>query len=94
MNQPFQNTDVEIWRGKPDDAFFPSVHVTSLGAIGIQAGGRVVVRSAREWVRIGWDEAPETDSEYIHRWRLSVALPFFSIKIGLGRQRHADGVSE
>lgn len=40
--------DKEIWREVPDDFYSPSMHVTGNGLIGINVGGRVIVRSVRE----------------------------------------------
>lgn len=40
--------DVELWREKEDDFYAPSIHVTGNGLIGINVGGRVIVRSLRE----------------------------------------------
>ena len=53
MNEERLNTDVEIWRGPPDengDTFYsPSIHVTEKGRIGINVGGTVLVKSVEDW---------------------------------------------
>jgi len=43
------NTDVEIWRERPDDYYASSIHVTQDGRIGIDVGGTVYVKSVKEW---------------------------------------------
>lgn len=43
------NTDVEIWRRKPDDFYSPSIHVTESGAIGINIGGHVIIAPLEDW---------------------------------------------
>lgn len=46
------NTDREIWRG-PDEGngayYADSVHITKDGALGINCGGRVIVKTPRAW---------------------------------------------
>jgi hypothetical protein len=44
-----KNTDRELWREREDDYYAPSLHVTASGSVGINVGGRVVVRTLREW---------------------------------------------
>lgn len=51
MEQAVANTDREIWREDPDDAYSPSIHVTEDGKIGINVGGTVFVRDVRNWHR-------------------------------------------
>jgi hypothetical protein len=50
--QQAKNTDRELWRG-PDDGngsyYADSIHVTAAGGIGIDVGGRVIVKSLRAW---------------------------------------------
>lgn len=43
------NTDWHLWPIVSDDPFAPKMHVTALGAIGINVGGHVIVKSMREW---------------------------------------------
>jgi hypothetical protein len=50
--QPILNTDKEIWREIPDDAYAPSIHVTEQNSIGINVGGTVYVKSVYEWHRL------------------------------------------
>jgi hypothetical protein len=49
MDQAVQNTDREVWRETPDDAYSPSIHVTADGMIGINVGGKVYVKPIQEW---------------------------------------------
>jgi hypothetical protein len=53
--EAYENTDREIWRG-PDEGngsyYADSIFVTKEGAIGINCGGLVHVRSIREWHRM------------------------------------------
>lgn len=61
-----QNTDREVWRG-PDlgtgDFYADSVFITENNAIGINCGGTVVVRRAREWISLAWpDEQRRRDA--------------------------------
>lgn len=44
-----KNTDREIWREDEEDYCSDSIHVTENGDIGINCGGHVIIRSAREW---------------------------------------------
>lgn len=46
---PCENTDREIYRAAPGDAYAPSVHVTASGAMGIDVGGHVIVMSLERW---------------------------------------------
>lgn len=47
-----ENTDREIWREREGDYYADSIHVTKSGAIGIDCGGLVFVKSVREWHRL------------------------------------------
>jgi hypothetical protein len=50
-----QNTDREIWRGPDEgcgDFYADSLHITQEGALGINCGGRVIVKLIREWHRL------------------------------------------
>ncbi len=47
-----ENTDKELWREKEDDYYSPSIHVTKDGRIGINVGGFVHVKSARDWHKL------------------------------------------
>lgn len=50
-----QNTDREIWRGHDEgngSFYADSLHITKDGALGINCGGSVHVRSIREWHRL------------------------------------------
>lgn len=49
MSGPVQNTDRELWREIPGDYYAPSLFVTQDGGVGINVGGRVFVKSLREW---------------------------------------------
>jgi hypothetical protein len=44
-----KNTDREIWRRIPEDYYSPSIHVTAGGAIGINVGGEVIVKTVEQW---------------------------------------------
>jgi hypothetical protein len=46
---PFKNTDRELWRETPDDAYSPRIFVTAGGSIGIAVDGLVIVKPVREW---------------------------------------------
>lgn len=51
-DMPFENTDREIWRGPDEgggDFYADSMHITKEGALGINCGGRVIVRPIRDW---------------------------------------------
>lgn len=54
-DQQCMNTDREIWRRQstewcdPDSYYQPSIHVTKEGAIGINVGGTVYVKSVETW---------------------------------------------
>lgn len=50
---PCENTDREIYRAAPGDAYAPSVHVTASGALGIDVGGHVIVLSLERWHALG-----------------------------------------
>lgn len=51
-DQAYENTDRELWRG-PDEGngsyYADSIFITKDGALGINCGGSVLVRSIREW---------------------------------------------
>lgn len=47
-----ENTDVELWRERRGDYYSDSMHVTQEGAIGINVGGLVFVKSLKEWHRL------------------------------------------
>ncbi len=51
-NGPVQNTDRELYRERPDDYYADSLHVTADGAIGINVGGHVIVKSLKDWFRL------------------------------------------
>lgn len=53
MEQPGQNTDIEIWRKIPDDYYSPAIHVTVNGDIGIKIGGYVLVAPVEKWFTAG-----------------------------------------
>jgi hypothetical protein len=51
-NGPCENTDTELWRGPDEgcgDFYADSLHMTKEGALGINCGGRVIVKPIREW---------------------------------------------
>jgi hypothetical protein len=53
VNEAQENTDKEIWRERPGDYYSPSLHVTEDGCgIGIHAGGVVVVKTPKEWIKL------------------------------------------
>ena len=45
----YSNTDREIWRRSPGNAYSPSIHVTKQGAIGMSVGGYVSVHHIEQW---------------------------------------------
>lgn len=55
---PSKNTDIELWREDlhdpldPDNVYAPNVFVTERGAIGMSAGGHMMVYSILEWMRV------------------------------------------
>lgn len=51
MEGPFLNTDKELWR-KDQDYYAPSIHVTKEGAIGINVGGLVIIRTVEDWHKL------------------------------------------
>ena len=46
------NTDREIWRERECDYYSDSIHITELGAVGINCGGYIIVKPIREWHRL------------------------------------------
>lgn len=44
-----ENTDVELWREREDDYYANSIHRTAEGAIGINVGGYVIVKTLADW---------------------------------------------
>jgi len=46
------NADKEVWREEPDNYYSPSLRVTQGGAIGIDVGGTVIVKTIRDWHRL------------------------------------------
>lgn len=58
-----QNTDRELWREREGDYYADSIHVTEGGGIGIDCGGRVIVKPVREWHRL----ALAADAKYQQR---------------------------
>lgn len=48
------NTDKLIYRADPDDFYSPSLHITADGALGIDVGGRVIVKPIKEWHAMAW----------------------------------------
>ncbi len=52
MSELKENTDRELWREREGDYYADSIHVTAGGAIGINCGGHVIVRTLQEWHRI------------------------------------------
>lgn len=59
-----ENTDREIWRGPDEgggDYYADSLHITKNGALGINCGGFVYVKTLREWHRLAggpWKTLP------------------------------------
>lgn len=49
LPQPCENTDRELWREREGDYYADSIHVTKEGAIGINVGGHVFVKTVRAW---------------------------------------------
>jgi hypothetical protein len=49
--QTANNTDRELWR-EQDDYYADSVFVTEGGAIGINCGGFVYIKTLREWHKL------------------------------------------
>jgi hypothetical protein len=71
VNEAQENTDKEIWRERPGDYYSPSLHVTEDGCgIGIHAGGVVVVKTPKEWIKLtkarreAFEEAAAIADEY------------------------------
>lgn len=52
---PCENTDKEIWREQEGDFYSASIFVTEGGGIGINVGGLCIVKSVRDWHRLGSD---------------------------------------
>jgi len=52
MDKAAKNTDRELWRECEGDYYADFVFVTEGGGIGMNAGGKVVVKSVREWVSL------------------------------------------
>jgi hypothetical protein len=50
-----QNTDKELWR-ESEDAYSPSMHVTTEGGIGISVGGTTHVKDVRRWHQLAEDD--------------------------------------
>ena len=49
----YKNTDREIWRRVPGDAYSPSIFVTESGGIGLNVGGFVIVKPIEDWFALG-----------------------------------------
>lgn len=62
MDNATKNTDRELWREKEGDFYSPSIHVTASGAIGINVGGMVVVRTLCQWHALALANSDSTDS--------------------------------
>lgn len=62
MNEACANTDRELWREREGDYYADSIHITKEGGIGINCGGRVYVRSLRDWHRLAMSKE-ELDRE-------------------------------
>jgi hypothetical protein len=64
-----QNTDKELWRATPGDAYAPSIHVTASGSIGINVAGSVVVMPIEKWHALAWklrdpsERLPKTEDQ-------------------------------
>lgn len=50
--QSVVNTDRHLWPDVSEDPLCDRMHVTSGGAIGINVGGFVIVKTMREWHRL------------------------------------------
>ncbi len=61
--EPCLNTDVELWREREGDYFANSVHITEQGALGINVGGSVVVRSLEEWHALASRPTPSAGND-------------------------------
>jgi hypothetical protein len=66
------NTDKEIWRERPGDAYAASIHVTEHGGIGINCGGHVIVAPVRQWHEAG--ELLMCVNPYLPEWRRKLAM--------------------
>lgn len=64
MDGPCENTDREIWRECPGDAYSDSIHVTKGGGIGINCGGHVIVMNVRFWHRLAADHLKMLESPF------------------------------
>lgn len=49
MENCCENTDREIWKEHPGDAYSHSIHVTKENSIGINCGGHVIVMPIQKW---------------------------------------------
>ena len=60
MEQVLKNTITEIWRANlndphdPDNAYAPSIYITTDGKIGINACGQVAEGTPDEWVELAY----------------------------------------
>lgn len=52
-NSAVENTDREIYRATPGDAYAPSIHVTAGGGIGFNVAGHVIVLPLKRWHALG-----------------------------------------
>lgn len=60
------NTDKELWREHNDDFYSDSIHVTKDGGIGINVGGKVIVKTLKEWHALALEttnDKPESSSQ-------------------------------
>jgi hypothetical protein len=73
MTDSSQNTDKEIWR-KSDSYYSPSIHVTSVGGIGINCGGSVIVADIERWHEAGKFFFCVNPIVYSWRWKLAMWL--------------------
>ena len=58
-----QNTDTHLFSEIEDDYYSPSCRMTKERTLGINVGGKVIIRSLREWFK-ALDEPILSDSEF------------------------------
>lgn len=63
-NEPKQNTNRELWRETPGDYYSPSLFVTKDGAIGMNVGGSVFVKSIQAWYILASEDAAWGQQRY------------------------------
>ena len=63
MDEEAKNTFREIWREREDDFYADSIFVTDNGAIGINCGGFVIIRTLQDWHRMAMENIKQEQEQ-------------------------------